>query len=101
MAQQLVGCHCLARQVQGSSVVETTRPWKEDWLIDKRPCDEGARRPMKKVEEKAAFCHFPSGDQKGQAHGIIEASCLESWRINEHAALRVTNMALQTLEKNP
>ena len=57
MAQQLVGCHCLARQVQGSSVVETTRPWKEDWLIDKRPCDEGARRPMKKVEEKAAFCH--------------------------------------------
>ena len=56
---------------------------------------------MKKVEEKAAFCHFPSGDQKGQAHGIIEASCLESWRINEHAALRVTNIALQTLEKNP
>ena len=54
---------------------------------------------MKKVEEKAAFCHFPSGDQKGQAHGIIEASCLESWRINEHAALIVTNIALQTLEK--
>ena len=54
---------------------------------------------MKKVEEKAAFCHFPSGDQKGQAHGIIEAPCLESWRINEHAALIVTNIALQTLEK--
>ena len=60
MAQQLVGCHYLARQMQWSSVVEATRPCDEDWPIDGGLVDlpdEGTRMTMKRLEEKAAFCH--------------------------------------------